>query len=247
MKTLTKTIAAATFLCALAPMTFAATELSDEALDAILIALDDEYKAEALYAELIETFGENTAFSNIVGAETTHADALVELLEKYGQDVPENIYLTTALPADALPTTLEEAYATGVTGEIHNIALYQDELLPAVTEYPDVTRVFTNLLNASATKHLPTFAACASGNCSDRSAVSPEVAEIAGMTRDTVSTQGQGRQAQGARMSDRGEDSQSGGRQAGNGRNSGNGNQGQGNGNKGQGGGNGGQGKGARG
>lgn len=89
MKTLTKTIAAATFVCALAPMAYAATELTDEALDAILIALDDEYKAEALYADLIETFGTNTAFSNIAGAETTHADALVNLLEKYEQEVPK--------------------------------------------------------------------------------------------------------------------------------------------------------------
>lgn len=243
MKILTKTITAATFVCALAPMAFAATELSDEALGAILIALDDEYKAEALYAELIETFGENTAFSNIVGAETTHADALVNLLEKYDQEVPENVYLTTPLPPAALPATLEEAYAAGVIGEINNIALYEEELLPAVAGYPDVTRVFTNLLSASATKHLPAFAACASGNCADRTNLSPEVAEVVDMSRDTVRTQGQGRQAQGTRVSGRGEDRQSGGRQAGNGRNNGNGDKGQGGGNRG----NGGQGKGARG
>ncbi len=222
MKKLTKAITAATFACALAPMAYAATELTDEALDAILIALDDEYKAEALYAELIETFGENTAFSNISGAETTHADALVNLLEKYDQEVPENVYLTSALPLEAIPATLEEAYEAGVIGEIHNIALYQEELLPAVKEYPDITRVFTNLLSASATKHLPTFAACASGNCSDRNALSPEVAEIEDINRDAVSNQGQGRQARGTRVSGRDEYRQSGGRQVGNNRSNGN-------------------------
>ncbi len=247
MKTLTKTIAAATFVCALAPMAYAATELTDEALDAILIALDDEYKAEALYADLIETFGTNTAFSNIAGAETTHADALVNLLEKYEQEVPENTYLTAAVPPQPLPTTLEEAYAAGVIGEINNIALYEEELLPAVAEFPDITRVFNNLLSASATKHLPTFAACASGDCSDRSSLTPEVAAIVGMSHDTVTNQSQGRQANGTRVSGRGEDRQSGGRQAGNGRNSGNGSQGHGGGNRGQGGGNGGHGKGAKG
>jgi len=172
MKKLSTTLASAILALSIAPAVQAATTLTPEAEEAILTALDDEYKAQATYAALIEEFGTNTAFTNIMKAEETHADALISLLEKYDVEVPENGYLTGELPLGELPDTLQEAYEAGVIGEINNMALYEEELLPAVEGYTDITRVFTNLMTASETKHLPTFEACAAGGCGDRSVVS---------------------------------------------------------------------------
>jgi len=144
-----------------------ASTLPDEVEEAILEALMDEYKAEATYAALIEEFGANTAFSNIMVAEQKHADALIRLLEKYDAEVPDNPYLDGTLTLGDLPETLADAYGAGVIGEIENLSLYRDDLLPVVSDYSDITRVFTNLLTASQTKHLPTFTDCADGGCND--------------------------------------------------------------------------------
>jgi hypothetical protein len=38
--------------------------------------------------------------------------------------------------------------------------LYRDKLIPEVTNYPDITEVFTSLMNASQDKHLPAFQKC---------------------------------------------------------------------------------------
>ena len=160
-----KTYLAASGLALLATGAAAANDLSDEALSAILTALDDEYHAVAVYDALIDEFGENTVFSNIVEAEEKHADALIRLLTKYDQPIPENPYLEGTKALEPLPDTLLEAYEAGVEGEIVNIALYEEQLLPAVTEYPDVTRVFTALMRASETRHLPTFTACTENRC----------------------------------------------------------------------------------
>jgi len=144
-----------------------ASTLPVEVEEAVLEALMDEYRAEATYAALIEEFGVNTAFTNILAAEQKHADALIRILEKYDAEVPDNPYLDGTLPLGDLPETLADAYEAGVIGEIDNLSLYRDELLPTVTDYPDITRVFTNLMTASQTKHLPTFSDCADGTCND--------------------------------------------------------------------------------
>lgn len=144
----------------------ASTELTDSALDAILTALDDEYRAIAVYSALVDEYGTDTPFTNIMEAEERHAEALINLLDKYDVTVIDNPYLDGTLSIDPLPETLQDAYEAGVEGELLNIAMYEDELLPTVADYPDITRVFTSLLTASATKHLPTFTACAEDGCS---------------------------------------------------------------------------------
>ena len=70
--------------------------------------------------------------------------------------MPENVWLGTV----SAPATLQEACQIGVDAEIANAALYQNELLPVVADYEDITAVFTNLMNASEQKHLPAFERC---------------------------------------------------------------------------------------
>ena len=56
----------------------------------LLDALDDERKAEAIYAAVIGKFGPVRPFSNIIEAEQRHAAALTRQLERLGVKVPPN-------------------------------------------------------------------------------------------------------------------------------------------------------------
>ncbi|PIE42699.1 MAG: DUF2202 domain-containing protein, partial [Gammaproteobacteria bacterium] len=58
--------------------------MSTAAANALIEALDDEYKARATYRYVIDTFGPVRPFINIVNAETRHIQALIPLFHKYG-------------------------------------------------------------------------------------------------------------------------------------------------------------------
>lgn len=135
-----------------------------DVVDAMERALDDEYKALETYNQVIATFGSVTPFTNIRRAEERHIAALQSLFEKYGYDVPENPYQDDTLIS---VSSVVEACEVGVQAEVDNAALYENELLPVVTDYEDVTRVFTNLMNASQENHLPAFQRCADGSVSN--------------------------------------------------------------------------------
>ncbi len=124
-------------------------------LQIILVeALDDERKAEATYAAIIERFGEVRPFSNIVHAEARHSRAIERQMERLGMAVPENGWIGKG----AAPATLAAACESAIAGEIENIALY-DRLLPQI---PDVTTrsVLEKLRDASRDNHLPAFRRC---------------------------------------------------------------------------------------
>lgn len=159
----------ATFVCAATLATTAvspvlAASLSDAGKAAVLRALDDEYHAEAVYAATLKTFGDVRPFSNIIKAERQHQAALLDLMKTYGIAAPANGYLTGEKPLEALPATLQEVCEIGVSAEIENARLYDEDLLPVVAGHPDIIRVFTNLRDASIDKHLPAFQRCAEGN-----------------------------------------------------------------------------------
>ena len=115
------------------------------------MALDDEYKARTLYAEVIADLGAVRPFTQIIRAEDAHIAALVNLLNKYGIEVPENPYIGKVPSFDSVPA----AAAAGVEAEIANAAVY-DKLF-AMVDNPDIVQVFTALQQASLTKHLPAF------------------------------------------------------------------------------------------
>ena len=122
-----------------------------DTIAAIHEALDDEYKARATYAAVIERFGAVRPFVNIVAAEDRHARALERLLAKDGLPIPADRW-TGRVTA---PDSLQQAYALGVRAEIDNRAMY--DRLERMTARPDVLRVFGNLRAASQDNHLPAF------------------------------------------------------------------------------------------
>ena len=123
-------------------------------IEAMHLALDDEYHALATYLSVIETFGEVEPFASIALAEQKHIDALVNQFNKYSIPVPGNTWIGN------VPTfeSLTQACQTGVDAEIANAALY-DKLF-SMTDNEALIQVFTNLRNASLDHHLPEFEAC---------------------------------------------------------------------------------------
>lgn len=128
----------------------ASTELAKILLD----ALDDERKAEASYAAVIDKFGSVRPFSNIIEAEHRHAAALERQLRRLGLTVPPNPWSGKV----SAPATLEEACESAVEGEIENIALY-DRLIPMIDDSA-ARQVMENLQAASRDRHLPAFRRC---------------------------------------------------------------------------------------
>jgi len=155
-RTMSKANCLADDCLAVSEVTYPVAQLPAAAQSALAAALDDEYKALATYEAVIAKFGPTRPFSMIKGAEEQHIASLKAVFDKYGLDIPTNPW-TKKVTA---PVSLQAACQTGVAAEIANAALYRDKLLPQVTEYPDITAVFTNLMNASQQKHLPAFERC---------------------------------------------------------------------------------------
>lgn len=114
-------------------------------------AIQDEYLAQAEYKAIIAAFNADRPFSNIMKAEATHVEHLLPLFAAYKIPVPAD----TAVEHVVMPASLQESYETGVTAEVHNIAMYEtflkQEGLPE-----DVKDVF-ELLKKASESHLSAF------------------------------------------------------------------------------------------
>ncbi len=131
-----------------------AGELDESEIEALMMALDDEYNAWSVYDQVIAEIGAVRPFTSIQKAEENHIAALVTLFDRYGLNVPANDGLGN-VPAFE---TLAEACAAGAQAEIDNAALY--DVLFGMVDNPDIERVFSALQQASLTKHLPAFERC---------------------------------------------------------------------------------------
>jgi hypothetical protein len=128
--------------------------LDDKTKVMVLEALDDEYKARALYRLVIKTFGPVRPFINIVEAEDTHARVLEALCVRYKIPLPPDDWEAKLQP----PSSVLEACRAGVEGEVKNIAMY-DRFLQE-TDLPDVRIIFQRLQARSREAHLPAFERC---------------------------------------------------------------------------------------
>ncbi len=113
-------------------------------------AIEDEYLAYAEYAQIIETYGAQRPFTNIIKAEETHIAELKTLFEEYDFDVPAD----TAAAHVIIPASIEDALGAGVQAEINNIAMYDVFLSQDLPD--DVQAVFKSL-RAASESHLAAF------------------------------------------------------------------------------------------
>lgn len=135
-------------------MLFSSASSAGDNVTALKMALDDEYKAKATYLKVIEDFGERRPFVNIVRSEQRHIEALLPFFERYGVETPKNNYLGN-IPGYA---SFQDACSAGVLAEIDNVKLYSK--IFAITDDPQLKKVFENLQWASQERHLPAFRRC---------------------------------------------------------------------------------------
>lgn len=136
-------------LTLLSPMLFASQE------KALLMALDDEYKAKSTYEQVMKDFGKQRPFSQIIQSEIRHIQALEGLFHEYGISIPPNPYGGKV----GFYQSVQEACKAGIEAEIENVALY-DEIFSYVQD-EKVRQVFERLRSASQNRHLPAFQRCA--------------------------------------------------------------------------------------
>jgi hypothetical protein len=129
--------------------------LTDEEVNTLYLALNDEYHAWAVYEQVLLDFGFVRPFSSIQRAEVSHSAALTKLLEKYGLPIPENPWSGQVASFDDLGS----ACAAGVQAEVANGALY--DLLLTSTVRMDILDTYTALQRASLEKHLVALTRCA--------------------------------------------------------------------------------------
>ncbi len=131
--------------------------LPQPVIEALDLALADERHALATYQAVIARFGEVRPFVNIARAEQRHIDALLPLYGRFEARVPED---QTVIDPETHSLDLKSLCQIGVDAEIENVRLYDEKLLPAVTDYPEITSVMRALRDASANNHLPAFRRC---------------------------------------------------------------------------------------
>lgn len=118
--------------------------------DMLRYAVEDEYLARGEYLAIIDKFGSQRPYSNIVKSEETHLAYLKEIYLVYELDFPKD----TSKDHLIIPTTLLEAAETGVQAEVDNIAMYENFLSHDLPE--NISKVFTALKNGS-DSHLLAF------------------------------------------------------------------------------------------
>mgnify|MGYP001342074920 CR=1 FL=1 len=118
--------------------------------DMLMYAVQDEYLAHGEYLAIIDKFGSQKPYDNIVSAEETHLAFLKEIYDSYGLDFPAD----DSADHIVIPADLLEAAETGVQAEIDNIAMY--ELFLSYDLPENVYEVFTALKNGS-DSHLLAF------------------------------------------------------------------------------------------
>ncbi len=127
--------------------------LSDNDLsvvDMLMYAVQDEYLAHGEYLAIIDKFGNQKPYDNIVKSEETHLSFLREVYLSYELEFPED----SSEDHIIIPADLLEAAKTGVQAEIDNIAMYEKFLSYDLPE--NVIEVFSALKSGS-DSHLLAF------------------------------------------------------------------------------------------
>lgn len=118
--------------------------------DMLMYAVQDEYLARAQYLAIVDKFGSQRPYSNIISAEETHLAYLKEVYLAYGLDFPDD----ASADHIVVPANLLEAAEIGVQAEIDNIAMYELFLTYDLPE--NIVEVFTALKSGS-DSHLLAF------------------------------------------------------------------------------------------
>lgn len=118
--------------------------------DMLMYAAQDEYLAHGEYLAIVDTFGNQKPYTNIISAEETHLAYLKEVYLAYGLDFPTDVSAEHII----VPANLLEAAKTGVQAEIDNIAMYE---LFLTYDLPDNVLEVFSVLKSGSDSHLLAF------------------------------------------------------------------------------------------
>lgn len=118
--------------------------------DMLTYAVQDEYLAHGEYVAVIEKFGKQRPYINIVKSEETHLSYLEEVYLSFNMEFPED----TSADHIVVPTDLLEAAKLGVQAEIDNIAMYE---LFMTFDLPDNVYEVFYVLKSGSENHLKAF------------------------------------------------------------------------------------------
>lgn len=156
-----KTLTAIAGLTLLTAVSFAQSGKPDAyTKEALLIGLDDERHAEALYKTAIAQFGNRTPFRNLVLAEIQHQNAFIKLMKMYGVAVPPNPYLGQQL---TIPTLFSDACLEFAQFERRGAAMYKE--IAAKVNVKNVATVFLQQAKVSEENHAVALEKAAANNC----------------------------------------------------------------------------------
>jgi hypothetical protein len=116
----------------------------------LIYAIQDEYMAQGEYEAIMEEYGVQRPFSNIIKAEERHISMLLPLLEKYDVEVPADDTADRVV----IPASIAEGYKAGVDAEIKNIEMYESFL---EEDLPDDVKAAFERLKSASEKHLSAF------------------------------------------------------------------------------------------
>lgn len=143
---------------AVAGLVYPVEGLTQEEEGILLRSLDDAYKGIALNSAALLEFGDVMPFINIVRIEQHYLAAQKALFDKYGIEIPENSRFDDAIIPEGL--TKEEACAALAEFERQSIELYDTQLLPGVSERPDIYKVLSAINRASRDLHRNAYLSC---------------------------------------------------------------------------------------
>jgi len=112
--------------CNEGPTTIPLSEYEKQALN---IAINEEYKARAIYRKVIDKFGPIDPFSWIVRDEQMHVNWLANLHTKYGLPIPQDQWSGNIIQEFS---SKQQACEIGAQAEADNAAAY-DTMLPGIT------------------------------------------------------------------------------------------------------------------
>lgn len=139
-------------------------DLTEEEAAALLFMREEEKLARDVYLALYDAWDLNI-FKNIAGSENQHMEAVLTLLEKYGLDDPSAALADGEFKDPGLQELYQELTSRGqeslqaaleVGALIEEIDIQDLEESLAGTSKPDITQVFSSLLNGSY-NHLRAF------------------------------------------------------------------------------------------
>jgi hypothetical protein len=117
----------------------------------LVYAIQDEYLAHGEYEYVLNKFGDQRPFNNIVEAEVQHIAELKILFGIYKLAVPADTSKDHIIPA----ASVDEALKIGVQAEIDNIAMYKSFLTNK--DLPEDVKSTFNLLKSGSESHLEAF------------------------------------------------------------------------------------------